>query len=197
MLRTEQDFYDLTDAYLARAASEGVRHSEIMFDPQAHLKRCASSPCPLMDAACLPASLAVPVVGCDSSASASRGVACQRPGSRRPWPTNGAAEPRHVYSPSACRATAAVPPLLQGHCLLGLLPRTAEGGAGCARQARRHCRPDHVFHAGPGRHVSGRGAADGENAAACWCRKGWRKGWKGPPALPPGPHSVTLPLIFS
>jgi adenosine deaminase len=40
VLRTEQDFYDLTDAYLTRAASEGVRHSEIMFDPQAHLKRC-------------------------------------------------------------------------------------------------------------------------------------------------------------
>lgn len=38
-LQTEQDFFDLTDAYLARAASEGVRHTEIMFDPQAHLNR--------------------------------------------------------------------------------------------------------------------------------------------------------------
>lgn len=39
VLLTEQDFFDLTDAYLARAASEGVRHTEIMFDPQAHLNR--------------------------------------------------------------------------------------------------------------------------------------------------------------
>ncbi|WP_225836973.1 adenosine deaminase [Streptomyces sp. NK08204] len=39
VLRTEQDFADLTDAYLARAAAQGVRHAEIFFDPQAHLAR--------------------------------------------------------------------------------------------------------------------------------------------------------------
>lgn len=38
-LRAEQDFYDLTIAYLRRAALEGVRHAEIFFDPQAHIKR--------------------------------------------------------------------------------------------------------------------------------------------------------------
>jgi adenine deaminase len=35
----EQDFYDLTTAYLARAASQGVRHAEIFFDPQTHTDR--------------------------------------------------------------------------------------------------------------------------------------------------------------
>ncbi|CAL9441131.1 adenosine deaminase [Streptomyces sp. enrichment culture] len=39
VLRTEQDFADLADAYLARAAAQGVRHAEIFFDPQAHLSR--------------------------------------------------------------------------------------------------------------------------------------------------------------
>lgn len=39
VLRTEQDFADLADAYLARAAAQGVRHAEIFFDPQAHLAR--------------------------------------------------------------------------------------------------------------------------------------------------------------
>ncbi|MGW1954692.1 adenosine deaminase [Streptomyces sp. NPDC001920] len=39
VLRTEQDFADLTHAYLARAAAQGVRHAEIFFDPQAHTKR--------------------------------------------------------------------------------------------------------------------------------------------------------------
>ncbi|MDQ1038730.1 adenosine deaminase [Streptomyces sp. V3I8] len=39
VLRTEDDFADLTDAYLARAAAQGVRHAEIFFDPQAHLAR--------------------------------------------------------------------------------------------------------------------------------------------------------------
>ncbi len=38
-LREERDFYDLTIAYLRRAALEGVRHAEIFFDPQAHTKR--------------------------------------------------------------------------------------------------------------------------------------------------------------
>ncbi|WP_338683355.1 adenosine deaminase [Streptomyces acidiscabies] len=39
VLRTEQDFADLADAYLARAAAQGVRHAEIFFDPQAHTAR--------------------------------------------------------------------------------------------------------------------------------------------------------------
>lgn len=39
VLRTEQDFADLADAYLTRAAVQGVRHAEIFFDPQAHLAR--------------------------------------------------------------------------------------------------------------------------------------------------------------
>jgi adenosine deaminase len=39
VLQTEQDFYDLTDAYLRRARTAGVIHAEIFFDPQAHLAR--------------------------------------------------------------------------------------------------------------------------------------------------------------
>lgn len=39
VLRTEQDFADLADAYLRRAAEQGVRHVEIFFDPQAHMAR--------------------------------------------------------------------------------------------------------------------------------------------------------------
>ncbi|MFF3976833.1 adenosine deaminase [Streptomyces sp. NPDC001828] len=39
VLRTEDDFASLADAYLARAAAQGVRHAEIFFDPQAHTAR--------------------------------------------------------------------------------------------------------------------------------------------------------------
>ncbi|KAA6222032.1 adenosine deaminase [Streptomyces albofaciens JCM 4342] len=39
VLRTEDDFADLTHAYLARARAQGVRHAEIFFDPQAHTSR--------------------------------------------------------------------------------------------------------------------------------------------------------------
>ncbi|CAL9312080.1 adenosine deaminase [Streptomyces sp. SudanB182_2057] len=42
VLRTEDDFADLADAYLARAAAQGVRHAEIFFDPQAHVARGVS-----------------------------------------------------------------------------------------------------------------------------------------------------------
>ncbi len=35
----EQDFYDLTWAYLQRAAADGVRRAEIFFDPQTHTDR--------------------------------------------------------------------------------------------------------------------------------------------------------------
>ncbi|HYL28138.1 MAG TPA: adenosine deaminase [Candidatus Nitrosotalea sp.] len=38
-LRVEQDFYDLTTAYLRRVGAQGVRHAEIFFDPQAHTNR--------------------------------------------------------------------------------------------------------------------------------------------------------------
>lgn len=39
VLVTEPDFYDLTMAYLRRAATQGVRHAEIFFDPQTHTDR--------------------------------------------------------------------------------------------------------------------------------------------------------------
>ncbi|MFC9387688.1 adenosine deaminase [Streptomyces venezuelae] len=39
VLRTAEDFTELTDAYLERAAAQGVRHAEIFFDPQAHAAR--------------------------------------------------------------------------------------------------------------------------------------------------------------
>lgn len=39
VLRTEQDFYDLTMAYLKKAAADNVRHAEIFFDPQTHTVR--------------------------------------------------------------------------------------------------------------------------------------------------------------
>lgn len=38
-LRVEEDYYDLTIAYLRRAHAQGVRHVEIFFDPQAHMQR--------------------------------------------------------------------------------------------------------------------------------------------------------------
>jgi len=36
---TEDDFHDLTLAYLKKAASQNVRHTEIFFDPQSHTAR--------------------------------------------------------------------------------------------------------------------------------------------------------------
>jgi adenosine deaminase len=39
VLQTEQDFYDLTRAYLSRMAAENVRHVEPFFDPQTHTDR--------------------------------------------------------------------------------------------------------------------------------------------------------------
>ena len=39
VLVTAQDFRDLAYAYLAKAASQGVRHVEMFFDPQAHTGR--------------------------------------------------------------------------------------------------------------------------------------------------------------
>ncbi|MBN9131064.1 adenosine deaminase [Paenarthrobacter ureafaciens] len=39
VLQTEQDFTDMTCDYLKRAAAGGVRHAEIMMDPQAHVSR--------------------------------------------------------------------------------------------------------------------------------------------------------------
>jgi adenosine deaminase len=39
VLLTEQDFHDLTAAYLRRAAADNVVHAEIFFDPQTHTAR--------------------------------------------------------------------------------------------------------------------------------------------------------------
>ena len=39
VLLSGDDFYELTRAYLDRAASQSVRHTEIFFDPQAHTSR--------------------------------------------------------------------------------------------------------------------------------------------------------------
>jgi adenosine deaminase len=39
VLQTGDDFSELTEAYLARAAGQGVTHAEIFFDPQTHTDR--------------------------------------------------------------------------------------------------------------------------------------------------------------
>lgn len=39
VLQKEQDFYNLTWAYLQKAVSQNVRHAEIFFDPQSHTDR--------------------------------------------------------------------------------------------------------------------------------------------------------------
>ena len=39
VLLHEQDFYDMTAAYLTRAEQDNVRHAEIFFDPQTHTAR--------------------------------------------------------------------------------------------------------------------------------------------------------------
>ncbi|WP_299381052.1 adenosine deaminase [uncultured Kiloniella sp.] len=39
VLQTEQDFYDLTFAYLKKVADEGVVHVEVFYDPQGHTSR--------------------------------------------------------------------------------------------------------------------------------------------------------------
>lgn len=39
VLLKEQDFYDLTYAYLTKAASQNIVYTEMFFDPQEHLKR--------------------------------------------------------------------------------------------------------------------------------------------------------------
>ena len=39
VLIEEQDFYDLTIAYLQHAAAQGVCHAEVFFDPQSHTSR--------------------------------------------------------------------------------------------------------------------------------------------------------------
>lgn len=39
VLQKEQDFYNLTWAYLQRAVGQNVRHAEIFFDPQSHTDR--------------------------------------------------------------------------------------------------------------------------------------------------------------
>lgn len=44
VLRREPDFYDLTMAYLQRAAAQNVRYAEIFFDPQGHTERGVAFP---------------------------------------------------------------------------------------------------------------------------------------------------------
>jgi adenosine deaminase len=39
VLLTEQDFFDLTTAYVRRVAADGARHVEVFFDPQSHVPR--------------------------------------------------------------------------------------------------------------------------------------------------------------
>jgi len=39
VLRTEEDFFDLTYAYFQRCQADNVRHAEIFFDPQGHTSR--------------------------------------------------------------------------------------------------------------------------------------------------------------
>ena len=39
VLLTEQDFYDMTMAYLTRVSADGARHVEVFFDPQTHTDR--------------------------------------------------------------------------------------------------------------------------------------------------------------
>jgi len=39
VLQTEQDFYELTLAYMTRARADGVVHAEVFFDPQGHTRR--------------------------------------------------------------------------------------------------------------------------------------------------------------
>jgi len=39
VLRTAEDFYDLTWCYLEKVATQNVRHTEIFFDPQTHTNR--------------------------------------------------------------------------------------------------------------------------------------------------------------
>ncbi len=39
VLRTEEDFFDLTMAYLNRVRADNVRHVEVFFDPQGHTER--------------------------------------------------------------------------------------------------------------------------------------------------------------
>ncbi|MDD9981317.1 MAG: adenosine deaminase, partial [Gammaproteobacteria bacterium] len=39
VLRVEEDFYDLTMAYLERAAADGTVHVEVFYDPQGHTTR--------------------------------------------------------------------------------------------------------------------------------------------------------------
>jgi adenosine deaminase len=42
VLVTEQDFFDLTTAYIRRVAADGARHIEVFFDPQSHVPRGVS-----------------------------------------------------------------------------------------------------------------------------------------------------------
>ena len=46
VLQTEEDFYDITWAYLEKARAQNVLHAEIFFDPQGHtIRGMPSRPC--------------------------------------------------------------------------------------------------------------------------------------------------------
>lgn len=36
VLKTSEDFYELLSAYIAKAASENIKHAEVFFDAQNH-----------------------------------------------------------------------------------------------------------------------------------------------------------------
>lgn len=48
VLLVEQDFYDLTIAYLEKAHNDNIVHTEIFFDPQTHTERGIEFPVPLL-----------------------------------------------------------------------------------------------------------------------------------------------------
>ncbi len=78
VLRTTRDFEQLADAYLARAAAQGVRHVELFFDPQAHLERWVA---PSGVHSCLPAaglaSAGMAALGLEGTSTTWRGRSVQ------------------------------------------------------------------------------------------------------------------------
>lgn len=85
VLRTAADFRDLAAAYLDRCAAQGVRHAEIFFDPQAHLKRgvametVISGLCAALDASEVSASLILCFLRDESAESAAEALRLAEP----------------------------------------------------------------------------------------------------------------------
>ena len=103
VLRTEQDFYDLTHAYLSKAAGQGVRHAEIFFDPQTHTQRGVA-----FETCCMGISRALS----DGAARAGDLVGPDPVLPARPQRGGGAADParRRGPLPSTCWPSASTPP---------------------------------------------------------------------------------------